>query len=154
MSETSSDGRGIGAYEHDPCAMARLHGESFERGWSAEDFTRYLADPDVVCVRSDAGFAIARIALDEAELLTLVVDPAARHCGVGRALMRQLVNALRERGVAQLHLEVAHDNVAAIALYRAAGFSRTGFRSGYYPREGGTAADALIMALKISDTLP
>lgn len=154
MTEASPESPAADARGLDPNAMARLHAMGFERGWSAGDFARYLADPDMACVRSAAGFAIARITGDEAELLTLVVDPQARRRGEGRALLHRVVSALRCRGVVRLHLEVAHDNHAAIALYGAAGFSRTGYRRGYYPREGGPAADALIMALKISDALP
>lgn len=138
----------------DPETMARLHATGFERGWSADDFARYLDDADMVCVGSATGFALARLAGDEAELLSLVVDPPWRGQGQGRALMQQLVGALARAGAVRLHLEVAHDNEPAIALYGAMGFSPTGLRRGYYPRTGAPAADALIMALKISDALP
>ena len=42
-------------------------------------------------------------------------------------------------------LEVAEDNAAARALYRAAGWNETGRRRGYYPRPGG-ALDAITLA--------
>ena len=43
-----------------------------------------------------------------------------------------------------MFLEVAADNLAAIALYQATGFAKVGVRKGYYPHPDG-AKDALVM---------
>jgi ribosomal-protein-alanine N-acetyltransferase len=43
-----------------------------------------------------------------------------------------------------MFLEVAADNLAAIALYQATGFIKVGVRKGYYPHPDG-AKDALVM---------
>jgi len=70
----------------------------------------------------------------EREILNLAVDPAERHTGVARELLK---DALRARGA--WFLEVRASNVAAIRLYESAGFSRTGRRPDYYyePPEDG-----------------
>lgn len=47
-------------------------------------------------------------------------------------------------GVDRVHLEVAEDNAAAVALYAAAGFRQVGIRPGYYRRPRGPAVTALL----------
>ena len=49
--------------------------------------------------------------------------PARRRSGLGRALVAALVEAAAATGLAGCLLRVVPDNVAAIALYRAAGFA-------------------------------
>jgi len=48
-------------------------------------------------------------------------------------------------GAGSLFLEVAVDNVPAIALYDMAGFRHAGLRKSYYLRQGAPPADALIL---------
>ena len=80
-------------------------------------------------------------AADEAELLTLAVEPSARRQGLGRALVDEFDAVARLRGAARGFLEVASDNAAAQALYAGAGWERTGRRRDYY----GAGIDALTM---------
>jgi ribosomal-protein-alanine N-acetyltransferase len=130
-----------------PAEMARLHGESFARGWSEAEFAALRADPRTHLVTAPQGFALAQAVLDEAELLTIVVARDARGQGAGRALLADLRARLRAAGIVTLFLEVAEDNAAGRALYRAAGFAETGRRTGYYPRPDG-AADALLLTVR------
>ena len=60
---------------------------------------------------------------DEVELARLIIDPAHRRRGLGRALVAQLIAAAEATGLSGCLLRVAPDNAAAIALYRAAGFA-------------------------------
>ena len=60
---------------------------------------------------------------DEVELARLIVDPARRRSGLGRALVAQLVAAAAATGLSGCLLRVVPDNAPAIALYRAAGFA-------------------------------
>jgi ribosomal-protein-alanine N-acetyltransferase len=60
---------------------------------------------------------------DEVELARLIIDPAQRRRGLGRALVAQLVAAATATGLPYCLLRVAPDNAPAIALYRAAGFA-------------------------------
>ncbi|GHA89538.1 GNAT family N-acetyltransferase [Cognatilysobacter bugurensis] len=53
----------------------------------------------------------------------LYVDESTRRGGVGRALLDAAAAFAREDGAARLMLETGRDNVAARALYRAAGWS-------------------------------
>ena len=79
----------------------------------------------------------------EAELLRLVVSPAARRQGVGAALVRAGVRAVGFDGAKAVTLEVRWDNEAAIALYQRLGFEQLAARPNYY----GPGVDALILKL-------
>jgi ribosomal-protein-alanine N-acetyltransferase len=127
--------------------MAALHARAFAtpRPWSAAVFEALLASDLVFAEVRPGGLALCRVVADEAELLTIAVDPDRRRQGIGRALIGALAAEARARQAGRLFLEVAADNPAAIALYRQAGFAATGRRPGYYrPREG-PPVDAILM---------
>lgn len=131
--------------------IARLHAQGFYRGWSREDFAAYIAGRDtpvyVACDKNRriAGFAMLRLAADEAELITIAVDSKWRKKGVALALMRALFEDLRMTPARRLFLEVAADNAAALRLYTRLGFARLSERRGYYARPNGEPATALVM---------
>lgn len=60
---------------------------------------------------------------DEVELARLIVDADRRRTGVGRLLVAELVAAARATCLSGCFLRVAPDNVAALGLYRSAGFA-------------------------------
>ncbi|MEO0860502.1 MAG: ribosomal protein S18-alanine N-acetyltransferase [Pseudomonadota bacterium] len=125
--------------------LAALHATSFTGGarWSAQAFQAALDDPLCFFVfdqGGQSGFALGRIVVDEAELLTLIVDPAARRQGRGRALLQEFEQVARARGAVSAFLEVAVSNADARALYQSAGWDHVGTRTGYY---GGK--DALVL---------
>ena len=79
-------------------------------------FFALLADMEV-------GLAVG-VRRDQAvELNALWVAPEARRHGAGRALIEAVAGWAREVGVDELVLEVTHTSEAALALYRASGFS-------------------------------
>jgi [ribosomal protein S18]-alanine N-acetyltransferase len=136
----------------DAPGLAAIHATGFERGWGEAEFERLLADRGVVGQASRAGgrpgatgFILSRLAGDEAEVLTVAVHPRWRGRGHGALLLRTHLGRLAARGVATLFLEVAEDNLSALALYRRAGFEEVGRRTGYYRREGRPPATALVM---------
>lgn len=131
---------------------ARLHAQGFYRGWPREDFAAYIAGRDtplyVACdaKRKIAGFAMIRLAADEAELITIAVDQKSRKKGIGLALMQAVFDDLRMTAARKLFLEVAADNPAALRLYRKLGFETIAERQGYYERADGQPATAIVMA--------
>lgn len=128
--------------------MAALHADAFTtpRPWTAAEFAALLADPAIFWVTTESGFALGRAVLDEAEVLTIAVAPAARRQGRGARLMADWLTAARARGAARAFLEVAADNTPAQALYAAQGFAPAGRRKGYYHRPDGQRVDALVLA--------
>jgi len=120
--------------------LADLHAMAFDHAWSAVEFSALL-NGAATGWRTADGFILVRQAAGEAEILTLAVAPAARRRGLGRALVNQALASLDH---ADLFLEVAADNAAAIALYEGAGFAAVGRRRGYYARPEGRA-DALVL---------
>jgi len=120
-------------------AMALLHSHAFppRERWGADAIGLQLGLPGAFgWIMHDAGMILARVAADEAEVLTLAVDPAARRRGIGRALLRQGLATARERGAATMFLEVASRNAPAQALYAGEDFTIIGIRPGYYPGGG------------------
>ena len=91
------------------------------------------------------GFAIARIVLDEAELMMLAVDPSARGRGVGARLLDRFAATAARRGAARLHLEVREGN-PALRLYARARFASVGRREAYYRGRDGRSSAALTLA--------
>ena len=135
-----------------------LHRAAFaalgERGWTRQEMAELLASPGVTGVillspPREIGFALCRVAADEAELLTIAVDAGHRRRGAGRALLDAVIDRAATAGAARLFLEVAADNPAACSLYKQKLFRTVGRRKGYYQRKAGAAADALIMRLDV-----
>ncbi len=130
------------ALVEDAAILAALHAAAFDKPWSAGEIAALMATPGVFAVTIDGqGFILCRAIAGEAEILTLAVTPAARRLGVGRALVEAAAGLASQGGADSLFLEVAHDNVSALALYASAGFERVGLRRGYYA----TGADAVVM---------
>lgn len=130
-----------------PDRMAALHAACFTvpRPWSTQEISDLLTSPLVFALTESAGFALGRAAADEAELLTLAVDPAKRRQGTGTRLLAAFLDTARERKAVRAFLEVAADNSPAIALYLQAGFTQCGRRRGYYRPVGGPPVDAVVM---------
>lgn len=68
---------------------------------------------------------------EESHLNYVVVAPGARGEGLGRGLIRRWIAGSRAKGVEELSLYVAVDNVPALNLYREMGFTHVGHRVVY-----------------------
>ncbi|MEJ6393775.1 GNAT family N-acetyltransferase [Gymnodinialimonas sp. 2305UL16-5] len=130
----------------DAATMARLHAASFTRGWSEAEIETLLAKPTIKCVTNEHGFALVQVIPPEAELLTIVIDPAHRGQGHGHTILGQTLAAAHNAGAATLMLDVDSTNIPALALYRRLDFTQTGQRRGYYRHADGTQSDAVLMA--------
>jgi ribosomal-protein-alanine N-acetyltransferase len=148
------DTRPLAAQAARDCAT--IHAASFAHPWSAAEIENLLRQSNVA---ADAaldsrnakllGFVISRLAGDEAEVLTLAIDPALRRKGIATAMLAAHLSRLRNAGVKILFLEVDEQNAAAQALYRRFGFETVGSRPGYYRERDGSRATASILRREI-----
>ncbi len=127
--------------------LAAIHAQAFDRSWNTAAIKDLLTAPGVFALTDPDGdgFLMLRTVVDEAEILTLAVRPAARRQGLGRRLTDAAVEKARASGAERLFLDVAADNIAALALYTAAGFEAAGRRAGYYTRLAAPGVDALVL---------
>lgn len=117
--------------------------------WTRGNFSDAL-ESGYLCYVDEAegemrGYAVLMPTVEEAELLTIGVAAAQQRKGLGRAMLSEMLEMARGRGMRRVFLEVRVSNVAAIALYRSAGFAEVGMRRGYYQDANGSE-DALVMA--------
>lgn len=130
--------------------LSALYETAFAEAWAPDQLTQLLSGPGVFALIAldqagePAGYALGRVAADEAELLSIALLPDRRRRGDGRRLLDALAERCAAAGAATLFLEVATDNAAALALYRGAGFQEAGLRKGYY-KVGDTTVDAIVM---------
>jgi ribosomal-protein-alanine N-acetyltransferase len=138
----------------DVVALARIHQAAFDHSWSEADLAAYVSS-DLVWVSGEpiAGFLLIRALGDEAEILTLAVDPAERRVGHGAALLEASKQDLSKTGVLRLFLEVAADNLPALALYERQGFVSIGIRKAYYRRDPGADMDAKLLSCALPAAL-
>ncbi|MFQ5348389.1 MAG: ribosomal protein S18-alanine N-acetyltransferase [Rhodothalassiaceae bacterium] len=136
--------------------LAALHERVFaadtgER-WSTGDLHAILRVPGIACLLArtgdvPCGYALLRCAADEAELLSIGVEPAFQSQGIGRQLMAAVRAHCAGLGVTRLFLEVRERNIRACRFYRRLGFAETGRRRDYYRRSCGAREDAITMSL-------
>lgn len=137
--------------------LADLYGQAFGEPYTRPAVETLLAAAGAWAMvaerdRVPCGFVIARIAADEAEILSLGVAPPARRAGIARALLDAAIACARLANARQLFLEVGEDNPAAQSLYRSAGFTTVGRRPDYYKRADGKRVDALIMRIAVKNS--
>ncbi len=82
------------------------------------------------------------LAVDDAHVMTVAVDPTVQRSGVATALMLAAVQDAIAAGATALTLEVRASNKGAQELYRRFGMAPVGHRRGYYEPDG---EDALVM---------
>jgi len=119
---------------------ALLHQNAFYKGWTEEDFLNFLKTPGIEGLKIEEnhelmGYILFRWVESEAEILTLVIDPSCQRKGKGSLLLQELLDILIKKGVKDLYLEVAEDNIQAQSFYLDHGFILLSKRPHYYPRE-------------------
>jgi ribosomal-protein-alanine N-acetyltransferase len=135
--------------------LAQLHGASFHRGWGEAEFEGMLTERNTLVHRLRlgrmfVGFAVSRMAADEAEILSIAIAPGHRGRGLSRHLLLTHLGHLAGRGVRTVFLEVEENNQPARRLYERAGFGVAGRRERYYRQPGGEQLNALLMRRDLS----
>jgi ribosomal-protein-alanine N-acetyltransferase len=143
------------ATQRDAPKLAELHAASFHRGWGEGEFEAMLTERNTLVHRlrlghKIIGFAVSRMAADEAEILSIAIAAGHRGRGLSRNLLLTHLGHLAGRGVRTVFLEVEENNQPARRLYERAGFGVAGRRERYYRQPGGEQLNALLMRRDLS----
>lgn len=135
--------------------IATLHQACFEQAWDEKAITEILtmAGATGLIVQNSEetplGFMLFRVTADEAEIISIGVEPSARKNGFAGQLLQTSIRRAALEGASRMFLEVAQDNENAISFYEKAGFSIAGRRPDYYHRTA-KKIDALIYVREIT----
>ena len=136
-------------------AVEEIERLSNSHPWTERNFHDALASGYLCLIARDhgavSGFAVARLLVDEAELLLIAVTPAMRRQGVALLLWIELARRLQASGARTVHLEVRESNVSAQAFYGSRGFAQSGVRPKYYPNgaHDSEREDAVLMKVSL-----
>jgi ribosomal-protein-alanine acetyltransferase len=108
------------------------------RHWISATHGVFVVAVDESAALAGYGLVFTRRDSDSARAYSLAIAKAARGQGLGTRLLREMEKRSRKAGAARMHLEVAHDNRGAIALYEKLGYRRVRAIPQYY-EDGGDA---------------
>lgn len=134
--------------------IADLHRLCFpHKPWTADDFAD-LKKSGCEIIASENGFMVWRVITDEAEIITIGVNPDARKNGIAESMLVIAENEIKKSGAIKIFLEVADNNTAARKLYEKHGYVQIGVRPKYYPPLSDTGVtsdgiDAILMEKKL-----
>ena len=133
--------------QEDADAVAEIEEKSFAMPWKREDFWHEVKNELATYIVGEldgkiVAYAGAWVSFNQAEVMSVAVEPEYRAQGVGTILFGELIKAVKARGATAITLEVRPSNMAAIKLYKSFGLRSVGRRKGYYLDNG---EDALIM---------
>lgn len=138
--------------EDDIDQVLEVEHASFTLPWSREAFYNELHNNKFavyIVLEADqkiVGYCGVWVIIDEAHVTNVAILPEYRGRKLGEALMRKLIEVVKERGARTMTLEVRVTNYIAQSLYRKFGFQNGGIRKNYYTDN---QEDALVMWVKI-----
>lgn len=125
---------------------------SFSTPWPRQAFIKELSENRLAryFTIKDGARAVAYggmwLIMDEAHITNFAVHPGYRGKGIGKMLLRGMIDYGTSNGIGSFTLEVNENNHAAIGLYSGMGFEKAGIRKGYY---WDTGENAIIMWLRL-----
>ena len=128
-------------------AVAEMERQCFSDPWSEKSVASELDNPLSLWLIAEAdgvvaGYVGSQTVLDSADMMNLAVSQDFRRQGIEKQLVNSLTEALAEKGVKTLLLEVRISNEPAKELYQKLGFEIVGKRPRYYEKPW---EDALIL---------
>lgn len=126
---------------------------SYEYGWNKRIFVDCLRAGYQCWVLASRdkiiGHGVLSVAVGESHLLTLCVSPNYQRRGLGKTILRFLLERAAKEDADVCFLEVRPSNSKARSLYLSMGFVPIAVRKNYYPA-GADREDAIIMSRNLS----
>jgi len=138
--------------------ISDLHARCFEREGGTAEIASLLGQSGVICIIARMtgkpqlephGFIVVRMVADEAEILSIGVDPKQRRNGLAIKLIEEINRRLHAEHIKMLFLEVDIANDPAVRLYRKLRFETVAERAAYYKNQNGGKSAALVMRLDL-----
>ena len=139
--------------DEDLSSVLAIEAKNYNFPWSEGIFKDCLKSGNYscwICEELDVivGYSIVSMAVGEAHIMNICVDPAIQKQGVGSKLLENMIELARKKADT-IFLEVRPSNKAAVSLYKKRGFNEIGVRKGYYPATNGSREDAVMLALDL-----
>ena len=100
----------------------------------------------IFCKKNLMGYILAKIALDQADIISFIIKKEFRRKKYGTILFKRFVNYLKTKGVERIFLEVSKNNIPALNFYFCIGFERVGYRQNYYKNINGNVDAEVLMS--------
>lgn len=130
--------------------IAEIENQCFSMPWKKQDFEKALNEKQlfkVVEVGNDiAGYFLALVVLDEAQVATIAVKEEYRNIGCAKKVLEASIFEAFIRGISDIYLEVRESNEYAIRLYKNMGFETLGKRKNFYEKP---TEDAITMKFDV-----
>lgn len=116
----------------------RIEKQSFSEPWSFDSlFTDiFLNNLTAYFVAEVLGEIVAYggmwMILGEGHVTNIAVKQSFRGNGIGKAVLKKLLDTAKENDIEMMSLEVRQSNESAIHMYEGAGFIKMGVRRNYY----------------------
>ena len=135
--------------EADIDGMHAIEEATFASPWSRKSIEDELTNPCAryLVARQDGeviGYAGMWLVIDEGHVTNVAVREDKRGMGLGKELMKRLIQLAADSGMIWMTLEVRRSNKVAQNLYHSFGFVDVGYRKRYYENN----EDALLMGLE------
>ena len=129
--------------------LKELIGGIDEENWNLQSIYTFLKTPKTFCFiinqeLNPVGFALIRLAHDEAEIIYLNIIKKYRSKGYAGKLLKFFFQWAAIKSISKVFLEVSVDNFIANKLYKKNGFYEVGIRKKYYANKS-KQEDAKVM---------
>ena len=117
--------------------------------FSLEDFKRFQKSTNVKIEKEQNCIAILGLTDCEVEIYFIGVAKSLRGRGIGKKLLKSIINFSKNYGADFIILEVGINNIRAKNMYLSLNFIESGVRKNYYRNSSGIREDAIIMKLNL-----
>ncbi|MBL1230483.1 ribosomal protein S18-alanine N-acetyltransferase [Enterococcus sp. BWB1-3] len=121
--------------------------------WTKDQFKEDISQPNshyLIYTANEVwlGFVSYYQTFDEADITHVVVEKSRQSSGVGKRMLKSVIQCMKESGVKTVFLEVRESNEPAKKLYKSLGFRQIGKRKNYYHQP---TEDGMVMEMRMEE---